>query len=71
MSKQSRPGYVICFVLAILIALLASRTTAKSADLAPDSYIGNEACARCHAAIYDSYRQTAMAHGGSLKTFGL
>ncbi len=30
--------------------------------LAPNSYIGNEACAKCHSAIYDSYGQTAMAH---------
>jgi Tetratricopeptide repeat/Cytochrome c554 and c-prime/Doubled CXXCH motif (Paired_CXXCH_1) len=62
LSKQSRPGHVVCFALAILIALVASRTTAKSADLGPDSYVGNEACARCHAAIYDSYRPTPMAH---------
>lgn len=26
------------------------------------AYIGNQACARCHAAIYDSYQRTAMAH---------
>jgi predicted CXXCH cytochrome family protein len=25
-------------------------------------YVGNEACARCHAAIYESYEKTAMAH---------
>lgn len=25
-------------------------------------YVGNEACAKCHAAIYDSYMRTAMAH---------
>src|SRR5277367_875339 len=30
---------------------------------APDAagYVGNEACAGCHAAIYKSYTQTAMA----------
>jgi hypothetical protein len=27
-----------------------------------NGYIGNEACARCHAAIYESYRRTSMAH---------
>ena len=26
-----------------------------------NGYIGNEACARCHSAIYQSYRRTAMA----------
>lgn len=27
-----------------------------------NGYVGNEACAKCHAAIYRSYAQTAMAH---------
>ena len=27
-----------------------------------NGYVGNEACARCHAAIYESYQRTAMAH---------
>ncbi len=28
---------------------------------APDRYVGNQACAHCHAAIYESYQRTAMA----------
>ena len=28
---------------------------------AKDGYVGNEACARCHSAIYESYERTAMA----------
>ena len=27
-----------------------------------NGYVGNEACAKCHAAIFDSYQHTAMAH---------
>jgi hypothetical protein len=27
-----------------------------------NAYIGNEACARCHPAIYESYQRTSMAH---------
>ncbi len=26
-----------------------------------DRYVGNQACARCHAAIYESYQRTSMA----------
>jgi Flp pilus assembly protein TadD len=28
----------------------------------PDDYGGNEACAKCHSSIYDSYEKTPMAH---------
>ena len=27
-----------------------------------DGYVGNQACARCHSAIYESYQRTSMAH---------
>jgi hypothetical protein len=29
---------------------------------AEDSYVGNQACARCHASIYNNYMNTPMAH---------
>ncbi len=35
-------------------------TQAKAAD--QKAYVGNEACARCHVAIYESYERSAMAH---------
>ena len=38
----------------------SSSAPAKVADRS--GYVGNEACARCHAAIYESYQKTAMAH---------
>jgi hypothetical protein len=31
-------------------------------DSAQSGYAGNEACARCHAAIFESYSRTSMAH---------
>jgi tetratricopeptide (TPR) repeat protein len=38
----------------------ASRTMpAKVSD--QDPYVGNQACARCHSAIYESYQRTSMA----------
>lgn len=27
-----------------------------------EAYIGNQACARCHSAIYEPYQRTPMAH---------
>jgi Flp pilus assembly protein TadD len=33
---------------------------------APNAYVGNQACARCHAAIYESYQRTSMAHASGL-----
>jgi len=62
LSRRLRSSCIVYFGLAVLTALLAGRSTATAADLAPGSYVGNEACARCHAAIYDSYRPTPMAH---------
>ena len=38
----------------------SSSAPAKVADRS--GYVGNEACVRCHAAIYESYQKTAMAH---------
>jgi len=31
-------------------------------DTRPTGFIGNEACAKCHAPIYETYMRTAMAH---------
>ena len=31
-------------------------------NVAASGYVGNAACARCHASIYESYESTAMAH---------
>jgi tetratricopeptide (TPR) repeat protein len=35
------------------------------------AYVGDEACASCHKAIYDSYQRTSMAHGSGPALEGL
>lgn len=62
MSRRLRSSCMVYFGLAALTGLLASRPNATAASLTPNSYVGNESCVRCHAAIYDSYRPTPMAH---------
>ncbi len=48
--------------------LIASASPAgqspSPASIKPDAngYVGNEACAKCHASIFESYQRTAMAH---------
>ena len=36
-----------------------------------DAYVGNEACGRCHSAIYETYRRTAMARASGPAVEGL
>ena len=56
-----------------LIVLFVSGSTAQNMEHAQspatsskvigrNGYIGNQACARCHSAIYESYQKTSMAH---------
>jgi tetratricopeptide (TPR) repeat protein len=40
-------------------------------DANQSGHIGNEACARCHSAIYDSYQKTPMAHASGPAIDGL
>jgi tetratricopeptide (TPR) repeat protein len=65
----SRAWAVGLVFLAMLPISNASQDSANRQQPAPGSgsesrngYIGNEACARCHGAIFESYRRTAMAH---------
>jgi cytochrome c-type biogenesis protein CcmH/NrfG len=44
-----------------------SPTTSSSVKLS-GVYIGNEACGRCHASIYNSYQRTPMAHASGPAT---
>jgi predicted CXXCH cytochrome family protein len=59
--------------LSVTAALFVSASAAQSPSPAPastsptrsairEAYVGNEACARCHSAIYESYQKTPMAH---------
>jgi Flp pilus assembly protein TadD len=54
----------IAFASLLLIAtcLLGQSIPPPSTKVAPSGYVGNEACARCHASIAQSYQRTAMAH---------
>src|SRR5271165_3664884 len=54
-------------VLAIMLVIASAGFVSQSAGLPADKldaigYVGNEACAKCHASVYESYKNTAMAH---------
>lgn len=56
------------------VAGIAQTTQSPNpANSSPQSnaYVGNEACVRCHASIYNSYQQTPMAHASGPATEGL
>jgi hypothetical protein len=48
-----------------------SPADARPAPLATQKYLGNEACAKCHAEIYKSYSSTAMAQASGSAMQGL
>jgi Flp pilus assembly protein TadD len=54
-----RAIYSVGAALYLLCCNATSR--AQQSNSAASAYIGNEACAKCHAAIYASYMRTAMA----------
>lgn len=62
-------GFLSMFALAFFI--LAATSLAQVVDQfkntnpasqPPNAFVGNQACARCHASIYESYSRTPMAH---------
>src|SRR5271157_1866889 len=61
---------------AMLLSMLLIASTGPAsqspspASIPPDAngYVGNEACAKCHAAIFESYQRTAMAHASGPAT---
>ncbi len=59
-------------MLLIAWGTLASQSPAAP-SVTPDAYgyVGNEACAKCHAAIFESYQRTAMAHASGQATENL
>jgi predicted CXXCH cytochrome family protein len=60
------PRRLLAFLLLVFVPAFVqgARTGAQSKTAAADSngYLGNQACAACHASIYDSYSRTSMAH---------
>ena len=57
----------------LLIASASSAGQSPAASVKPDAngYVGNEACAKCHASIFDSYQRTPMAHASGPATDNL
>ena len=48
--------------LGTLLVIATAGAATQSADKSDSNgYVGNEACAKCHASIYESYKNTAMA----------
>lgn len=68
----SHPGLVAVF--SILLATLVITARAQNerhlptapVTLAPESNVGDEACSKCHSSLYNSYKQTPMAHASGL-----
>lgn len=52
-------------------ATTASVSATSHSASSRDDYVGNEACAKCHSSIYDSYQKTPMAHASGLATENL
>ncbi len=53
-------------VLACLCGFAAGGVPPDPETAGTNGYVGNQACARCHASIYESYSRTAMAHASGL-----
>ena len=53
---------IFCASLWLFAPRLLGQSAAPLSSKAPAGYVGNEACARCHSSIVESYKRTAMAH---------
>jgi hypothetical protein len=77
-SRKPRwtPALPALAFLVVLNHFAATGSAQAQKDAAKDSpghpqatgYVGNQACARCHASIYDSYARTPMAHASGPAT---
>jgi len=63
LAKQS---LAVPLLLTLAAVSQSPSPTAIKADA--NSYVGNQACAKCHASIFDSYQRTAMAHASGPAT---
>jgi Flp pilus assembly protein TadD len=50
------------FIGSVCAAIVGRAQSSSSIKAEANGYVGNEACAKCHASIYESYERTAMAH---------
>lgn len=69
-------GLVIFILFKTLTASLFAQATESASRAAPShsmvaGYVGNEACARCHASIYETFKHTPMAHASGPATENL
>jgi tetratricopeptide (TPR) repeat protein len=57
-------------VILLIAPLGLAGQSAAPASIKPDAsgYVGNEACAKCHASIFESYQRTPMAHASGPAT---
>jgi predicted CXXCH cytochrome family protein len=56
---------ILCLASILVAAAPAQNappTSSSNSAPPPSPYVGNQACARCHASIYESYTRTPMAH---------
>jgi tetratricopeptide (TPR) repeat protein len=70
LGRRAKVGFLTLVVLSVPVSseqrAAAQNPTSNQAPASTvakrDSYVGNQACARCHSAIYESYQRTSMAH---------
>jgi hypothetical protein len=72
--KSPLTGLIAVPVAVMLLCILdasASQPSGGPATADASGYLGNEACAKCHASIYESYKRTAMANASGPATENL
>ncbi len=72
--KPPLTGLIAALVAVMLVCILNASASQHSGDPAMadvSGYVGNEACAKCHASIYESYARTAMANASGPATENL
>ena len=71
LGSDNRNGLILLAVCLFLVRVSSAKAQSvdSSGKGAPTgSYVGNAACAECHAAIYDTYQGTPMAHASGPAT---
>lgn len=67
-ERRAVAGFLSIVVWSVIVWSAASAAQNPTANTMPtnvsvrDPYVGNQACAPCHSAIYESYQRTSMAH---------
>jgi len=72
--KSPLTGGIAALVAVMLLCMLhlsVSQPSGGTTTADSSGYVGNEACAKCHASIYESYTRTAMANASGPATENL